>query len=56
MCTLLMPAGKASKQLDALTMDDRVTPEKTPALTSIYPIMQKMCVALHPSPLSAEDG
>ena len=38
LCALLMPAGKASKQLDVLTMDDRLNPEKTPELTEIYPL------------------
>ena len=42
LCALLMPAGKASKQLDVLSMDDRVNPEKTPELAEIYPIMTKM--------------
>lgn len=42
LCALLMPAGKASKQLDVLTMDDRLNPEKTPELAEIYPLMTKM--------------
>jgi COP9 signalosome complex subunit 4 len=42
LCALLMPAGNARKQLDVLTMDDRVNPDKTPELADVYPIMQKM--------------